>query len=107
VKDYYKTLELKYRALDVDIKKSYRLLAQKYHPDKNFGNKQFEEKFKEINEAYSILTDSTKRKEYDAKYFAFYFNGSTNFSNQTNAGSTFNESSNTNQKSDKNTDKDE
>ncbi|MBC7922581.1 MAG: J domain-containing protein [Ferruginibacter sp.] len=64
-KDYYKILGVDKKASTGDIKKAYRKLAVKYHPDKNPGNKQAEEKFKEINEANTVLTDPEKRKEYD------------------------------------------
>jgi curved DNA-binding protein len=64
-KDYYKILGLKKDAAEEQIKKSYRRLAMKYHPDRNPGNKASEEKFKEINEAYAVLSDKEKRKQYD------------------------------------------
>jgi len=64
-KDYYKILGVDKKASTEDIKKAYRKLAVKYHPDKNPGNKQAEEKFKEINEANTVLTDPEKRKQYD------------------------------------------
>ncbi len=65
LKDYYKILEISSTASPVDIKKAYRRLALKYHPDKNFGNELYEAKFKEISEAYNILSDTTKRKDYN------------------------------------------
>lgn len=64
-KDYYKILGVDKNATDEQIKKSYRKLSLKYHPDKNPGNKEAEEKFKEISEAYSILSDPQKRQQYD------------------------------------------
>lgn len=64
-KDYYKILEVERNATIDDIKKSYRKLAMQYHPDKNAGDKESEEKFKEISEAYSVLSDETKRSNYD------------------------------------------
>lgn len=64
-KDYYKILGLTKTATQSEIKKAYRKLAVKYHPDKNQGNKQSEEKFKEINEANAVLSDPEKRKQYD------------------------------------------
>jgi curved DNA-binding protein len=65
-KDYYKILGVERNAAAEEIKKAYRKLAIKYHPDKNPGNKQAEEKFKEMNEANEVLSDPEKRKKYDA-----------------------------------------
>jgi curved DNA-binding protein len=64
-KDYYKILGVEKTASEEDIKRSYRKLAMKYHPDHNPGNKPSEEKFKEINEAYEVLKDREKRARYD------------------------------------------
>jgi curved DNA-binding protein len=64
-KDYYKILGVKKDATADEIKKAYRKLAIKYHPDKNAGNKEAEDKFKEANEANEILSDTAKRKKYD------------------------------------------
>ena len=64
-KDYYKILGVERNAAEKDIKKAYRSLARKYHPDVNPGDKAAEERFKEINEAYEVLADSDKRKKYD------------------------------------------
>jgi curved DNA-binding protein len=63
--DYYKTLGVERTASLDEIKKAYRKLAFKYHPDKNQGNKEAEEHFKEINEAYAVLSDQQKRQQYD------------------------------------------
>lgn len=63
--DYYKTLGVAKDASGDDIKKAYRKLAVKYHPDKNPGNKEAEEKFKKMSEAYAVLSDAKKRQEYD------------------------------------------
>ena len=64
-KDYYKILGVEKSASDGEIKKKYRKLAMKYHPDKTKGDKASEEKFKKISEAYAVLSDPEKRKEYD------------------------------------------
>ncbi|MCF8025136.1 MAG: DnaJ domain-containing protein [Desulfobacteraceae bacterium] len=64
-KDYYKILGVDKNASQDDIKKAYRKLAMKYHPDHSSGSKENEEKFKEISEAYAVLSDPEKRKQYD------------------------------------------
>jgi curved DNA-binding protein len=64
-KDYYKILGVERSADDAAIKKAYRKLAMKFHPDRNPGNKEAEEKFKEINEAYQVLSDPVKRDRYN------------------------------------------
>ena len=64
-RDYYETLGVARNSSDGDIKAAYRKLAMKHHPDRNPGNKESEEKFKEISEAYEILSDSQKRAAYD------------------------------------------
>ena len=74
MKDYYKILELEKTATQDDVKKSYRRLAMKYHPDRNSGDAAAEKKFKEISEANEILSDPDKRKEYDG-------GGATGFGN--------------------------
>ncbi len=63
--DYYKTLGVEKGADPEAIKKAYRKLALKYHPDRNPGNREAEEKFKKISEAYAVLSDNEKRKQYD------------------------------------------
>lgn len=64
-KDFYKTLGVSKDVSDADLKKTYRKLARKYHPDSNQGDAKAEAKFKEISEAYSVLSDAEQRKEYD------------------------------------------
>ncbi len=64
-KDYYKILGISESASADDIKKVYRTLAKKYHPDANPNNKPAEEKFKEISESYYVLSDDKKRRDYD------------------------------------------
>lgn len=67
-KDYYKALGVSQEATNEEIKKAYRLLALKFHPDRNPGDKEAEERFKEISEAYGVLIDPEKRKHYDFVY---------------------------------------
>ena len=79
-KDYYELLGVS-RDADTDtIKKAYRKLAKKYHPDTNSGNPQAAEMFKKITEAYSVLSDEKKRKEYD-QFGSAAFDGSSPFGN--------------------------
>ncbi len=66
MKDPYKTLGVTQTATDAEIKTAYRKLAQKYHPDRNGGNKSKETRFKDISSAYSVIGDKKKRAEYDA-----------------------------------------
>src|ERR1039457_2275926 len=63
--DFYKTLDVERTASDDDIKQPCRRLAMQYHPDKNAGSKESEERFKEISEAYDVLRDPQKRAAYD------------------------------------------
>ncbi len=63
--DYYKVLGVGKNASDEEIKKAYRRLARKYHPDRNAGDKRAEERFKEISQAHDVLSDGDKRKQYD------------------------------------------
>ena len=64
-RDYYETLGVKRDASADELKKAFRQLARKYHPDLNKGSKEAEEKFKEINEAYQVLSDPQKKAQYD------------------------------------------
>ena len=64
-KDFYQVLGVSKDASDSDIKKAYRKLAVQYHPDKNPGNKEAEERFKEISAAFDVLKDPNKRAKYD------------------------------------------
>ena len=69
-RDYYEVLGVEKNASDAEIKKAYRKLAMKYHPDQNPGDKSAEEKFKEVNEAYEVLSDADKKARYDQYGFA-------------------------------------
>ncbi len=82
--DYYEVLGVKKNATKAEMKKAYKKLAMKYHPDRNKGKKQAEEKFKKINEAYAVLSDDNKRKQYDqfgAEGFSNRFSQEDIFSN--------------------------
>ena len=69
-RDYYEVLGLSKGASDEELKKAYRKLAKQYHPDVNPGDKDAEAKFKEINEAYGVLSDKEKKARYDQFGFA-------------------------------------
>ena len=62
---YYEILGVTPQATDAELKKAFRALAMQYHPDRNQGDKQAEERFKEVNEAYAVLSDPDKRAHYD------------------------------------------
>ena len=70
MKNYYRILGLKSSASEDDIKRSYRTLAKRYHPDVNPGNEEAARKFADINEAHTILSDKQQRAEYDARLLA-------------------------------------
>ena len=74
-RDYYEVLGVAKNASDAELKKAYRKLAKKYHPDVNPGDKEAEAKFKEATEAYGILSDPDKRKQYDQFGHAAFENG--------------------------------
>ena len=74
-RDYYEVLGVDKNADDAAIKKAYRVLAKKYHPDMNPGDKEAEKKFKEASEAYAVLSDPEKRKQYDQFGHAAFENG--------------------------------
>lgn len=69
-RDYYEVLGLNKGASESEIKSAFRKVAMKYHPDRNPGDKEAEEKFKEVNEAYGILSDPEKKSKYDQFGFA-------------------------------------
>ena len=74
-RDYYEVLGVPKDADEAALKKAYRVLAKKYHPDTNAGNAQAAEKFKQITEAYSVLSDPEKKKMYDQFGSADYQGG--------------------------------
>lgn len=78
-KDYYKILEVDKNTSQDEIKKSYRKLAKKYHPDLHPDDKSAQEKFKELNEAYEVLGDKEKKKQYDMFGSSYNFSGGQNF----------------------------
>lgn len=84
MKNHYQTLGLKTNASQDEIKKAYRKLAIKFHPDKNVGDNFFDELFREIKDAYDILSNPVSKRDYDLKYNAFVnkANGNTNTTNQ-------------------------
>ncbi len=78
-KDYYEILGVSKDASEREVKKAYKKLAMKYHPDRNKDNKNAEEKFKEINEAYEVLGDKEKRKKYDTFGQGYNFQNGADF----------------------------
>ncbi|WP_092484433.1 molecular chaperone DnaJ [Candidatus Ichthyocystis hellenicum] len=80
-RDYYEVLDVPRNASEADIKKAYRRLAMKYHPDRNPDDKTVEERFKELKEAYEVLSDSSKRAAYDQFGHAGLGSGGSQFGN--------------------------
>ena len=78
-RDYYEVLGIDRNASASEIKKAYRKLAKKYHPDTNPGDKEAEAKFKEVTEAYEILSDSEKKAQYDQYGHAAFEQGAGGF----------------------------
>jgi molecular chaperone DnaJ len=91
MKDYYKILGVPEAATDAEIKKAYRNLAKKYHPDANPGNKAAENKFKEISEAHEVLANKQKREQFDQmrRYGAGGFEGFGGARPRSGAGATY------------------
>ena len=85
-RDYYDVLGVSSSASASEIKKAYRKLAKKYHPDTNAGNKEAEQKFKEVTEAYNVLSDEEKKKMYDQFGHAAFDGSAPNGAYQGNAG---------------------
>ena len=85
-RDYYDVLGVSRSASASEIKKAYRKLAKKYHPDTNAGNKEAEQKFKEVTEAYNVLSDEEKKKMYDQFGHAAFDGSASNGAYQGNAG---------------------
>lgn len=89
-KDYYRILGVSQNSSDADIKKAYRGLAKKHHPDANPNNTAAVERFKEVSEAYSVLSDKDKRKQYDMMRKLGAFTGKTGFGGRRGASSSIN-----------------
>ncbi|WP_373479303.1 DnaJ C-terminal domain-containing protein [Geminocystis sp.] len=87
--NYYEVLGVNSNATPEEIKKEFRLLARRYHPDLNPGNKDSEEQFKQINEAYDVLSDDKKRQQYDIQIFGVGKRNSIRRDNKNNSGFPF------------------
>lgn len=85
MEDLYSILGVSRSATQDEIKKAYRNLSMQFHPDRNNGDKACEEKFKEINAAYDVLGDATKRRQYDLSYSQGFSSSSTNSTGNTNS----------------------
>lgn len=93
-KNHYQTLGITQSADVLEIKQAYKKLAVKFHPDKNNGDKYFEERFKEIQESYDILINPQRKKEYDKIYDSFFFSSKKESSNKSNSKNTYRENPN-------------
>lgn len=93
VRNYYEMLGVDKNAPSDEIKRAYRTLAIKYHPDRNLGNKAAEEKFKDINEAYEVLSDQTRRVQYDQSISRNKSGAFSNFGRNNNRAATKNANS--------------
>ena len=75
-RDYYEVLGVSHSASSEEIKRAFKKLARKFHPDVNPGNKGAEERFKEVSEAYAVLSDGKKRRQYDVQGHSAFAGGS-------------------------------
>ena len=85
-RDYYEILGVAKNASAEEVKKAYRKVAMQFHPDRNPGNKEAEDKFKEAAEAYEVLNDADKRSQYDRFGHNAFGNGRGNFNQQRDQG---------------------
>jgi curved DNA-binding protein len=89
VKDYYKILEISINANNDEIKKAFRSLAKKYHPDRNANDADALRKFQEVNEAYEVLSNEDSRKQYDKKISDFKQGNSTGTNSKNNKSNNY------------------